>query len=120
MFALDLGLQSMVDEGIENVFDRHHTVAEHTRNGAEKNSASKCCRNAASLLTPSPRSVSPKVLTASFSYPKSWPTTTWSSAEAKENSPARLFRIGHMGWVEIDHIDEALEAAGSTLKEMTA
>ena len=28
----------------------------------------------------------------------------------------KIFRIGHMGWVEIDHIDEALEAAGSTLK----
>ena len=26
----------MVDEGIENVFSRHHEIAEHTRNGAEK------------------------------------------------------------------------------------
>ena len=27
-------------------------------------------------------------------------------------------RIGHMGWVETAHIDEALEAAGRTLREM--
>ena len=26
----------MVDEGVENVFGRHHAIAEHTRNGAEK------------------------------------------------------------------------------------
>ena len=31
----------------------------------------------------------------------------------------KIFRIGHMGWVETSHIDEALNAAKKTLDRMT-
>ena len=30
----------------------------------------------------------------------------------------KIFRVGHMGWVEKAHIDEALKAAEETLKSM--
>jgi aspartate aminotransferase-like enzyme len=32
----------------------------------------------------------------------------------------KIFRIGHMGWVEKSHIDEALNAASETLIHMTS
>lgn len=119
MFALELGLQSMVDEGVENVFDRHHSVAEHTRNGAEK----------LGLQVLPERSIASDTVTA-IRLPEGLDGKLFVSKVMADHNvvlgggqgelTGKIFRIGHMGWVEIDHIDEALAAAGATLKEMTA
>ena len=38
----------------------------------------------------------------------------------QKNLAGKIFRVGHMGWVEEAHIDEALEAAGKVLADMQA
>ena len=119
MFTLDVGLQSMVDEGIENVFGRHHEIAEHTRNGAEKLGLE---------ILPERRFAS-DTLTA-IKLPEGLDGKAFVSKVLSDHNvvlgggqgelTGKIFRIGHMGWVEKDHIDEALDAAESTLKAMTA
>lgn len=119
MFALDVGLQSMVDEGIENVFNRHHQIAEHTRNGAERLGLE---------ILPERRYAS-DTLTA-IRLPEGLDGKAFVSKVMDDHNvvlgggqgelTGKIFRIGHMGWVEKDHIGEALAAAEATLKEMTA
>ena len=119
MFALEVGLQSMVDEGIENVFGRHHEIAEHTRNGAEKLGLE---------ILPERRFAS-DTLTA-IRLPEGLDGKLFVSKVMKDHNvvlgggqgelTGKIFRIGHMGWVEKAHIDEALSAAEATLKAMTA
>ena len=119
IFTLDAGLQSMVDEGIENVFSRHHEIAEHTRNGAEKLGLE---------ILPERRFAS-DTLTA-IKLPKGLDGRAFVAKVIKDHNvvlgggqselTGKILRIGHMGWVEKSHIDQALAAIESTLKEMTA
>ncbi len=119
MFTLDVALQSMVDEGIENVFSRHHEIAEHTRNGAEKLGLE---------ILPERRFAS-DTLTA-IRLPEGIDGKAFVSKVMEDHNvvlgggqgelTGKIFRIGHMGWVEKDHIDDALSAAEKTLKAMAA
>jgi len=38
----------------------------------------------------------------------------------RKSLAGKIFRVGHMGWVETAHIDEALKAAEETLNSMTS
>ena len=119
MFALEVSLQSMVDEGIENVFARHHEIAQHTRDGA----------TALGLeLLPDPRFASNTV--TAIRLPEDVDGVAFLASVDKnfnvilgggqKSLVGKIFRVGHMGWVEKAHIDEALKAAEETLKSMTS
>ena len=119
MFTLEIALQSMVDEGIENVFARHHQIAQHTRDGAKALGLE---------LLPDPRFASNTV--TAIKLPEEVDGKEFLSRVIKNHNvilgggqkslTGKIFRIGHMGWVEKSHIDEALTAAGDTLKTMTS
>lgn len=119
MFTLDVALQSMVDEGIENVFARHHEIAQHTRDGA----------SALGLeLLPDPKFASNTV--TAIKLPEDVDGKAFLSNVIKnynvvlgggqKSLTGKIFRVGHMGWVEKAHIDEALKAAEETLKAMSS
>ena len=117
MFTLEVALQSMVEEGVENVFARHHAIAEHTRNGADKLGLE---------LVPDPE-VASNTVTA-IRLPEGMDGAAFNAKVLADHHvvlgggqgdlTGKIFRIGHMGWVIQDHIDEALAAAGATLAEM--
>lgn len=119
MFAIEKSLESMVAEGIETVFERHHSVAEHTRDGA---------RSLGLDLLPDPQYASDTV--TAIRLPEDIDGKEFLARVRSEHNvilgggqkslTGKIFRIGHMGWVETAHIDEALEAAGRTLREMRA
>ncbi len=119
MFTLDVALQSMVEEGVENVFARHHAVAEHTRKGAEKLGLE---------ILPERRFAS-DTLTA-IKLPEDIDGKEFVARVLDEHNvvlgggqgelTGKIFRIGHMGWVEIADIDDALAAAESTLNAMSS
>ena len=119
MFTLEVALQSMVDEGIENVFARHHDVAEHTRAGAKALGLE---------LLPDPKYASNTV--TAIKLPEGLDGKAFLSSVEKnynvvlgggqKSLAGKIFRVGHMGWVETAHIDEALKAAEETLNSMTS
>jgi len=119
MFTLEVALQSMVDEGIENVFARHHKIAQHTRDGAKALGLD---------LLPDPRFASNTV--TAIRLPEGLDGNVFLGLVNKnynvvlgggqKSLVGKIFRLGHMGWVEKEHIDEALKAAAETLKSMTS
>ncbi len=119
MFTLDVALQSMVDEGVENVFARHHEIAERTRVGAEKLGLEILPerRFASDTLTAIrlPENVDGKAFVA-----KVLNDHNVVLGGGQGELTGKIFRIGHMGWVEQAHIDEALAASEATLKALTA
>jgi aspartate aminotransferase-like enzyme len=119
MFTLEAALQSMVDEGIENVFARHYEIAQHTRDGAKALGLE---------LLPDPKFASNTV--TAIRLPEGLDGKVFLAEVTKnynvilgggqKSLVGKIFRVGHMGWVEKSHIDEALKAAEETLKRMTS
>lgn len=117
MFAIEKSLESMVAEGIETVFNRHHEIASHTRDGA---------RSLGLELVPEERYASDTV--TAIRLPEGIDGKEFLARVRRDfdvilgggqkSLTGKIFRIGHMGWVETAHIDEALEAAGRTLRAM--
>jgi aspartate aminotransferase-like enzyme len=117
MFALEKSLEEMVAEGIENVFSRHHEIAERTRHGA---------RSLGLEILPDEKFASDTV--TAIKLPAGVDGKEFLARVRKDYNvilgggqkalTGKIFRIGHMGWVEEAHIDEALEAAGRTLRSM--
>jgi aspartate aminotransferase-like enzyme len=119
MYTLEVALQSMVDEGIENIFARHHEIAQHTRDGAKALGLE---------LLPDPQFASNTV--TAIRLPEDIDGKAFLANVSKnynvilgggqKSLVGKIFRVGHMGWVEKSHIDEALKAAEETLKSMTS
>ena len=119
MFTLKIALESMVDEGIENVFQRHFDIAEHTRKGAASIGLD---------LLPDPKFASNTV--TAIRLPDDVDGEKFLSdvndnfnvvlGGGQKSLTGKIFRIGHMGWVETSHIDEALNAAKKTLNRMSS
>lgn len=117
MFTLQAALQSMVEEGVENVFARHHAMADHTRNGA---------RSLGLELVADPEVASDTV--TAVRLPEGVDGKAFNARVESEHNvvlgggqgalTGKIFRIGHMGWVEQGHIDDALAAVGATLADM--
>jgi aspartate aminotransferase-like enzyme len=119
MYTLEVALQSMVDEGVEIVFARHHEIAQHTRDGAKALGLE---------LLPDPQFASNTV--TAIRLPEDIDGKAFLANVSKnynvilgggqKSLVGKIFRVGHMGWVEKSHIDEALKAAEETLKSMTS
>ena len=116
-FAIEKSLEAMVAEGVESVFARHHEIASHTRDGA---------RSLGLELVPEERYASDTV--TAIRLPAEIDGKEFLAKVRRDfdvilgggqkSLTGKIFRIGHMGWVETPHIDEALEAAGRTLRAM--
>lgn len=119
MFCLEKSLEAMVAEGVENVFARHHEIAQHARDGA---------RSLGLELLPDEKYASDTV--TAIKLPEGVDGKTFLGRVNREfnvilgggqkSLAGKIFRVGHMGWVEEVHIDEALEAAGKVLADMQA
>jgi aspartate aminotransferase-like enzyme len=117
MFAVEKSLEEMVAEGVESVFARHHEIASHTRDGA---------RSLGLELVPEEQYASDTV--TAIRLPAEIDGKEFLARVRRDfdvilgggqkSLTGKIFRIGHMGWVETAHVDEALEAAGRTLRAM--
>lgn len=117
MYALEVSLQRIVAEGIENVFARHHRTADHARRGAEKLGLALFPDRAYASDTVTavrlPEGVDGKALVAKVR--KDFGVVLGGG---QGQMTGKIFRVGHMGWVETRHIDSALEAVAKTLAAM--
>ncbi len=119
MYALEISLQRIVDEGIENVFARHHRVAEHTRKGAEKLGLQlfpdRAFASDSVTAVRLPDGLDGKALVARVR--KDYGVVLGGG---QGQMTGKIFRIGHMGPVEQKQVDAALEAVSKTLAAMKA
>ncbi len=118
MFTLDIALASMVEEGVENVFARHHRIGEYTRQGAKRLGLD---------ILPDEQYASDTV--TAVRLPENVDGNEFLANVISDHNvilgggqgalTGKIFRIGHMGWVPMDQIDQALEAAERTLAKMS-
>lgn len=119
MYALEVSLQRMVAEGIENVFARHHSIADRTRTGALKLGLSLFPDRAFASDTVTairlPDGMDGKALVARVRQRHGAVIGGGQGPMA-----GKIVRIGHMGWVEPAHIDAAIAAVGESVSALQA
>ncbi len=114
MYALNVSLQNMLDEGMEHVFGRHTEIANYTRN--------KALNNGLEILPD--LDVASDTVTA-IKLPKSIDGNALVSTIRERHNivvgggqkslTGKIFRIGHMGFVEKKQIDETFLAVDEVL-----
>lgn len=107
LYALDAALGMMLDEGIEQVWERHASLGERTRSGV---------REIGLPLFADPRYASNTVTAISMPDGISAKAVMAAMAERHDivvqggqgHLADRMVRIGHMGWVSADELDAAI------------
>jgi aspartate aminotransferase-like enzyme len=116
-YGLDMALDMMYQEGLEQTNARHHAIAEHTRTRikalglkllAEGPQASD---SVTSVVVP--EGVDAKQLLSTLN---SEHDTVLAAGQGK--LAGKIFRIGHMGIVDIKDIDAAVDALATVLEQL--
>ncbi len=119
MYTLDRTLKMMIEEGVEEVFARHEMVAENTRRGARALGLEILPeeRYASATVTAVrvPEGVDGKEL---VSRVRSDHGVVLGGGQ--QELTGKIFRIGHMGWVDESDVEDALRAVGETLEALGA
>jgi aspartate aminotransferase-like enzyme len=118
-YALQVGLRLMREEGLEALFERHLRLAQYTRDGL----ADLDLR-----LLANPRFASPTVTTAYLPDGVSGKALLKALDErhgvvlagGQGNLSGKIFRVGHMGWVEQRDLDAVLQALRVELNSVRA
>jgi aspartate aminotransferase-like enzyme len=113
-YALDVTLDSMLSEGLPNIFARHARVAQTARNGAKSLGLSlfpdeKYASNTVTAINAADKIDVPKliqILREEYEV---------ILAGGQQKLSGRIFRIGHLGFVYEDDIKVVLEAIRKTL-----
>ncbi|MDP5877846.1 MAG: alanine--glyoxylate aminotransferase family protein [Dehalococcoidia bacterium] len=119
IYALDHSLQAIIEEGIEEVLIRHAARAQQTRDGARRiglqlfpdESVASDTVTAISV----PDDIDGKALVA---HARDRYNVEFGGGQ--EKLAGQIIRIGHMGWVLPEHIDESITAAEKTLADLRA
>jgi aspartate aminotransferase-like enzyme len=116
VFALTASLKMMLQEGIENIFDRHARVAKMTRDGIKKlglplfAEASHASNTVTAVGIPAGLDGKKfrQVLREEYKV---------VLAGGQQTLDGKIFRIGHLGWVTEDDIKEVLSAIKKVLPQ---
>jgi aspartate aminotransferase-like enzyme len=108
-YALQAGLRLMRDEGLEHIFARHERLARYTREGLADLDV---------RLLADPRFASPTVTTAWLPDGVNGKALLAALDErhgvvlagGQGSLSGKIFRVGHMGWVEQAELDAVLRA----------
>ena len=119
MYTLERTLDRMVAEGVENVFSRHDMIAEHTR---------KRARSFGLEILPEERYASatvtavrmPEGIDGQDLVARVRANFDVVLGGGQQELTGKIFRVGHMGWVDPADIDDAFQAVEETLKLMQA
>lgn len=114
MFALHEALSMMRNEGREAIFARHVRVAAHTQAGLERLGLSLFAEAGSRSLTVTAASV-PDGIDGKSLLRKLRQDHAVVLGGGQDRLEGKIVRVGHMGWVEESHIDEALDALGDVL-----
>jgi aspartate aminotransferase-like enzyme len=116
-YGLDLALEKLFQEGMEQVYQRHARIAQRTREGAKALGLSLFAdeRVASNTVTAIqvPEGVDGRQLTALLR--EEYDVVI---AGGQQTLEGKIFRIGHLGYVTEQDIDEALEALSKALPRL--
>lgn len=116
-YGLDFALKKMAAEGPEATFARHHRLAERCRRGVQALGLELFADPAHASDTVTavkvPEGIDGKQLSSLLN-------TKYDTVIAGGQAAltGKIFRLGHLGWVEDAHIDDALDALGKALTEL--
>ncbi len=117
IFALDKALDMILDEGIENVFARHRRVGEHTRSGVKELGlelfADESCASNTVTAVKVPSDIQADELLRIMREDHEV-----LIAGGMGRLKGKIVRIGHLGYVFEEDIDEVLEAMEASLNEL--
>ena len=119
-YGMDKALELMQNEGLEGIYTRHEAVAQYTRDRV--------------------KSWGLKLVSVDEKYASNTVTAVWwpEGADAKlistqartehnvvlgggqQSLAGRIFRVGHLGWVSQDDIEQALDVLERLLREANA
>lgn len=115
-YSLDTTLDLMFNEGLANIFARHARVAQSARDGVRSLGLSLfpeegCASNTVTAVNAFDKLNVPKLA----KLLREEHDVVIAGGQSKLSG--RIFRIGHLGWVEEDDIKTVLEALAKTLPE---
>ena len=115
-YALDTTLDLMLDEGLPNVFARHSRVAQFARDGIRSLGLSlfpqeSCASNTVTAVNALDKVNVPKLV----KLLREEQNVVIAGGQSKLSG--KIFRIGHLGWVEEDDMRTVLQAIAKTLPE---
>ena len=117
IYALDYSLQAIIDEGIEEVLIRHAARAQQTREGAKRIGLELFPDQSVASDTVTairvPDDIDGKAL---VSHARDVYNVELGGGQ--EKLAGKIIRIGHMGWVLPEHIDESIDAVEKTLADL--
>jgi aspartate aminotransferase-like enzyme len=117
VYALSVGLDMLIKEGLPNIVARHHRVAEATRSGVKamglKLLADEKFASDTVTAVMLPPGIEYKALSKILREEKQVVITGGQGA-----LDGKIFRIGHLGWVEEKDIKECLDALKAVLPKM--
>ena len=117
IFALDKALEQIIDEGMENVYSRHSSIANQVRNGIKAIGLSlfpdiSVASNTVTAVK------SPDGLDADILRKQVQQDHDVVLAGGYGPQQGKIFRIGHLGYVNPKEIDETIDAINLTLKNV--
>jgi aspartate aminotransferase-like enzyme len=118
LYGLRLGLDRIVSEGLESVYDRHASIGEYCRAG---------CKDLGLQLLANDESRASNTVTA-IKMPEEIDGGRFMAMMREEEGvvlaggqgklTGHCFRIGHLGWVSKEDITEVLDALGRVLPKV--
>ena len=117
IYALQVGLNMLVKEGLENIFARHERVGKATREGAKALGLKLVAdeKYASNTVTSIwlPAGIEYKALSKTMR--EDYQITITGGQGALDG---KIFRIGHLGWVDVKDIDECMVALKGALTKL--
>ncbi len=117
MFALDAALEKIINEGVENVWKRHAEIGRFTREGVKalglKLLADEKVASNSITAVKVPDGVDGKALVSMMDK-----THDIVLAGGQGPLTGKIFRIGHLGWVNEDNIDRIISCLKLALSEV--
>lgn len=113
-YALDTSLAMMKKEGLQNIFARHTRVARKAREGVKGLGLSLLADEAVASNTVTAVKTPPGVDAAKLLRTlREEHGVVLSSGQ--QQLEGKIFRIGHLGWVDVPDIEEVIAALGKAL-----
>ena len=116
-YGLDVALEKMLEEGMENVFERHARIAQKTRDGVKELGlsllADESCASNTVTAVDMPEGIDPKAL---FQRMQADHDVVLAGGQGRLDG--KIFRIGHLGYVTDEDISLVLDALGSVLPKV--
>jgi aspartate aminotransferase-like enzyme len=117
VYALTVGLDLLTKEGLQNIFDRHVRVGKATREGVKALGLNQVAEEkyASNTVTAVwlPPGIEYKALSKALR--EEYKITITGGQGTLDG---KIFRIGHLGWVNEKEIKECIEALGAVLAKM--